>query len=208
MLAVVLIAIGMTGVQVSAQDATSVATPMADGTSAEAFCAQRGGVVRERTPFYGTNLDRSQWIQTGESRLFCEFQHGAGSDDDSGIQIDLKSFAANGPRLATVAYLAQVPIPDDLAPASANPATSYCAYLGGTQSWGGATSAAGGGWVTDDASTPYEIMDACVFPDGSMISAWGLTYHANGVVRGADLTQLLAWQPVPDEIPAIFPSGE
>jgi hypothetical protein len=138
----------------------------------------------------------------GDPEPFCEFTHGVGSDDDSGIQIDLTSFASTAPRLATVAYLAQIPLPDDLPNDGRNPATFYCSYLGGTQLWGGADSAAGGGWVTMDTLTPYRIMDACVFADGSMISAWGLTYHADGTVRGADLAQLLAYQP--GQLPAIF----
>jgi hypothetical protein len=35
----------------------------------------------------------------------------------------------------------------------------------------------------------------CVFPDLSSIDSWGLTYHAGGVVRGADLGPLFRYQP-------------
>ena len=174
-----------------------------DVAGASAFCKRQGGVVRERYPVWGTNLPADQWVQTGDSKLFCEFVHGAGSDDDSGIQMDLGSFASTLPRLATVAYLAQVPLPGNLPHDGSNPATFYCASLGGTQLWGGADTANGGGWVTLDTDTAYQIMDACVFADGSMISAWGLTYHADGTIRGADLQQLLAYQPA--TLPAFFP---
>ena len=35
----------------------------------------------------------------------------------------------------------------------------------------------------------------CVFPDLSSIDFWGLTYHAGGTVRGADLAPLFRYQP-------------
>lgn len=199
--------IGVGSISVRAQ---SVATPVVEGSvdtaglaEAQTYCQDKGGVVRERYPIWGTNLPTNEWVQTGEPRLFCEFTHGPGSDDDSGIQLDLESFATTMPRLATVAYLAQVPLPSDMPTDGSNPATFYCSYLGGTQLWGTA-SASGGGWVTLDTDTPYQIMDACVFADGSMMSAWGLTYHADGVIRGADLKPLLAYQPttLPDFFPA------
>ena len=43
----------------------------------------------------------------------------------------------------------------------------------------------------------------CVFPDGSMIDEWGITYYAGGVVRGADLALLFDYQP-DGKLPAIF----
>jgi hypothetical protein len=50
-------------------------------------------------------------------------------------------------------------------------------------------------------------MDQCVFPDGSAIDAFGLWYHANGVIRGADHAPLLADQPG-DRLPALYePAG-
>jgi len=37
----------------------------------------------------------------------------------------------------------------------------------------------------------------CVFPDLSIIDSWGLTYHSNGTIRGADLSSLLRYRPQP-----------
>ena len=170
-------------------------TGTAEAVSLE-YCIQQGGTVRERTPVWGTNLQRSSWVQMGEPRSFCEFTHGPGASDASSIQIDAASFASSQPTLAVLAYLAQIPLPEDSPTDGRNPATHYCAFLGGSQSWGlQDASITGGGWVTADATTEIEVMDACVFPDGSMISAWGRTYHANGIICGADLTGLFAYQP-------------
>jgi hypothetical protein len=35
----------------------------------------------------------------------------------------------------------------------------------------------------------------CIFPDLSSIDSWGLTYHSEGTIRGADLTDLLRYKP-------------
>jgi len=37
-------------------------------------------------------------------------------------------------------------------------------------------------------------MDACIFVDGSMISAWGVTGLTDGSIRGADRQVLFAYQ--------------
>ena len=34
----------------------------------------------------------------------------------------------------------------------------------------------------------------CVFPDLSSIDSWGLTYHSDGTIRGADLTDLFRYK--------------
>lgn len=89
----------------------------------------------------------------------------------------------------------------------ANPSTLYCEKLGGTAIWGGQNNAAGGGWVTKapDSSTNFQIVDMCMFPDGSAIDAWGLTYKANGVVRGTDLSKVARYQP--PQLPNVFTGG-
>jgi hypothetical protein len=60
-------------------------------------------------------------------------------------------------------------------------------------------SAAGGGWVlvesAEAAGGLEDVLAMCVFPDLSSIDSWGLTYHAGGVVRGADLDPLLRYHP-------------
>ncbi len=45
----------------------------------------------------------------------------------------------------------------------------------------------------------------CVFPDGSMIDEWGLAYHSDGTVRGADLATMFVYAPGTD-LPTIFGS--
>ena len=42
-----------------------------------------------------------------------------------------------------------------------------------------------------------------VIADGSSIDAFGLWYHANGIIRGADLAPLFAYQPG-DSLPALY----
>jgi hypothetical protein len=38
------------------------------------------------------------------------------------------------------------------------------------------------------------VLDVCVFPDGSMIDAWGITYHSWGIVRGKDLKPVFRYR--------------
>ena len=38
-------------------------------------------------------------------------------------------------------------------------------------------------------------MSLCMFADGSAIDEWGITYYANGDVRGADLATKMRYQP-------------
>jgi hypothetical protein len=48
-----------------------------------------------------------------------------------------------------------------------------------------------------------QVIEYCTFADGSMIDAWGLTYHTGGVIRGADLTPILRYQAT--DYPNAFP---
>ena len=179
--------------------ASPVASPVAVGGPAAA-CKQAGGIVRERTPMLGTNPPSTQ-ITLGGARAFCEFTHGEGSDDDSWIAIDLDSLVSPEPTLAVLAYLTKPALPENTG--SANPASIYCAHLGGAEI--GAQTGAGGGWVTTDTDTPIDVLQACVFGDGSIIDSWGITYHANGIVRGADLTGTFAYQSA--NPPHVFPAS-
>ena len=55
-----------------------------------------------------------------------------------------------------------------------------------------------------DASQPvFVVMNQCVFADGSSIDEFGLWYHANDVIRGADLAPRFAYQPG-DKLPAVY----
>jgi putative hemolysin len=85
-----------------------------------------------------------------------------------------------------------------------NPAPVYCSQLGGSATPTGPDNAAGGGWV-NEAEPVFTVMAVCVFPDGSMMDEWGLTYHANGDIRGADLTSILRYQP--ETVPDVFVEG-
>jgi putative hemolysin len=164
--------------------------------SAAAYCKRNGGVVQTRTPAYGTNTPATQLLLSGPVQ-FCKF---TSKEDGSRIYVDLATLATKQPTLAAIAYLAPPPVPE--ATGGANPASLFCSKLGGSDLFGG-VNAAGGGWVSkSDKDDP--VLEACVFPDRSIIDSWGLTYHANGIVRGADLTPILGYKP--STVPSIFGS--
>lgn len=153
---------------------------------AAAYCEQSGGTVQTRTPAYGTNDPATQLLLSGPIR-FCKF---ASSEDGSRIYVDLATLNSTKPTLAALAYLENPPVPT--VANGANPASVYCSKLGGTDLFGG-VNAAGGGWVFK-ADRDDPVLEACVFPDRSIIDSWGLTYHANGDIRGADLTPILRYK--------------
>jgi putative hemolysin len=160
-----------------------------DPVAAGNYCMQVGGAVRLRYPAYGTNGPDP--LPLAGERRFCEFT----ADDDSSIAVALGTLYTTAPTLAALAY--RSPPPLQPGPPSANPSSRYCSQLGGTDEFGG-VSAAGGGWVLEMPETdgaPPDVVAMCVFPDLSSIDSWGLTYHAGGVVRGADLDPLLRYQP-------------
>jgi hypothetical protein len=178
----------------------ALATSQTDGDdSAAAYCRESGGVVRERYPAWATNSGTP--LRLAGTLRFCEFTGGAGAEPPgSWIHVTLETLYAEQPTLAALAYLTKPPLPP--VPASVNPASVYCTHLGGTDAFGGATGA-GGGWVTDDMDTPIDVLQACVFPDLSSIDSWGLTYHTDGTIRGADLTPLFRYRPTTP--PDVFP---
>jgi len=186
---------------VMAQEASPIAD-VAPESDAAAYCESVGGIVRERTPVYGTNLAPDQQIVLGGARDFCEFTGGEGADDDgSWMSIAVDTLYAERPTLATIAYLTKAPIPE--VAGGANPSAVHCVALGGAYDFGGA-GMNGGGWVTSDPAPALDVLNMCVFPDGSMIDSWGLTYHSGDVIRGVDLTPLLRYQPAPDDLPYVF----
>ncbi|HTQ56526.1 MAG TPA: hypothetical protein VMI94_18795 [Bryobacteraceae bacterium] len=158
-----------------------------DTSSPAAYCQSTGGTVVERAPVYGTNGPSSTWLWLSGARNFCAYKS---AKDGSTIHIPVDTLYTTKPTLAVLAYYAKLPVPS----CSGNPASCYCSYLGGSDLFGG-INAAGGGWVGQDY--PFNVLEACIFPDMSSIDSWGLTYYANGIVRGIDLTTVLRYAPPP-----------
>ena len=87
-----------------------------------------------------------------------------------------------------LAYYAQVPWNGQ---GNGNPASFYCTQpLGGAEI--GATAFAGGAWVSKTGE--IQQLEACVFPDESIIDSWGLLDHANNIIRGIDLSTVLVYK--------------
>jgi putative hemolysin len=158
---------------------------------AAAYCTQSGGAVETRYPFYDAN--GSSPLQLAGSMQVCVF---TSKGDQSKIMIAVDTLYAEQPTLAASAYLAKPPLKS--APPSANPSSVYCSQLGGTDLFGGVNATAGG-WAKERGA---DAIAMCVFPDLSTIDSWGLTYHAGGVIRGADLAGLLRYKP--PQTPQLF----
>jgi len=150
--------------------------------AAGAYCKQTGGEVELRNPVYGSNSSNLLFL-AGERR-FCQY---TSKKDGSRIHILLETLYTTKPSLAALAYI--------LKPASGscngNPASCYCSLLGGSDQFGG-TSGAGGGWYEKNAID--QTLEACIFPDMSSIDSWGLTYHANGIIRGINLQKVMRYK--------------
>lgn len=173
----------------------------ADNAAARTYCTDQGGKLVERHPVWNTNGNPSTWLRLAGDQTFCEFESGTG-DQTTRIAVDLVTLASDAPTLAGLAYLSKVPPTLPETP-STNPAAFNCSTgLGGAQAFGTA-SVASGGWV-NEAEPVFEVMNMCVFADGSAIDEWGITYHSQGTVRGADLATKMRYQPN-GELPAVFP---
>jgi putative hemolysin len=152
------------------------------------WCTSHGGKVVDRYP--ASMAASGAPVALGPADPFCELTGGEGAaPPDSRISVRLTTLAATEPSMAATAYLTKPPMPKS--GGSANPASVYCADLGGAEL--GGQLAPDGGWVNKaDAS---DVMEMCVFPDLSIIDSWGLAYHTMGTIRGANLEQLFRWQP-------------
>lgn len=198
---------------------TAPATPTAESTepaedgheeetqdlASQHYCTDKGGTVVKRYPTYNTNAPSAQWLRLGGERDFCTFFSEADSTGfRSQIAIALNTLYSEEPTLAVLAYLEPVALPPFT---GANPSTLYCQKLGGTDIFGGADNTAGGGWVTEapDSADNFQVVSMCVFPDMSAIDSWGLTYKANDVTRGTDLSKVVRYQPT--ELPHVFVSA-
>ena len=180
---------------------TGIASPVPreSGATDEAWCTDHGGILVDRVATWNTNEDPSARLELAGRWRLCEFETGAG-DAATRISVDLTTLSSNEPTLASLAYLSKVPATQPSTPSS-NPAAWYCAKdLVASSSFG--NTAAVGGWVA--ASEPvFTVMNLCVFADGSAIDEFGLFYHSNGVIRGADLQPIFRYQPG-DRLPAVF----
>jgi len=173
------------------------AEPTATGsafTEAGQYCVDKGGEVQDRVPTYGTNNDPSAWVGLAGSLATCKL---ATMGDDTAIFVDLTTLYSEEPTLAALAYL-QSSTPEDLIP-SGNPASAVCAYLGGASQFG---PGANGGGLVDQSDRRFTVFSPCMFADGSFIEEWGITYHQEGVIRGADLEPLFRFDT--DAAPQVF----
>jgi putative hemolysin len=180
----------------STPEAASGSAQQIDLQAAADYCREKGGTVVKRVPVLGANLDPASRVTLGGATDFCDFRGLAG--DDSAISLSLATLYSEQPTLAALAYLTKPSPPRDAT--GANPSTLYCIHLGGAYNFG--SNMAGGGWVETGPNANPDVANYCVFADGSMIDAWGLTYHSGDVIRGADLTPILRYQAT--EHPQVF----
>jgi putative hemolysin len=154
-----------------------------DLSQAADYCAQQGGEVQTREPYFNTNDAEQNWLRLSGGRSFCKFK----SHDGSRIYVLLYTLYTDKPSLAALAYYAKVPF--DGTGCQGSPASCYCSQLGGTDLFGG-INMNGGGWVLkSDPDDP--ALDTCIFPDMSTIDSWGLAYHQAGIIRGKNLEKVL-----------------
>jgi hypothetical protein len=164
--------------------AFSPARAQADYSPARAaYCTDKGGVVQLRRPTYGTN--GSQTLKLASERAFCQF---TSKKDGSTISALLDTLTTTHPTLAALAYYAEVKY--DGSSCHGSPGSCYCSQVGGSDLFGG-INAAGGGWVLTSNQT--DVLDSCIFPDLSSIDSYGLFYHSANIVRGKDLSKVLAY---------------
>lgn len=163
------------------------ATPQPNLADAAAVCAEAGGELVERSPVLSGNSPDP--VRLADAAAFCEFSGGATADLGSRIVVLADTLAADQPSRAALAYRDRAPMPTPAPDAAeelslANPASSYCEALGGTE----------GDWLAPNAAEAERIVTLCVFADRSAIDSWGLAYHAQDVIRGADLTDLFRYR--------------
>jgi putative hemolysin len=101
-----------------------------DDPAAAEWCASHGGTVVDRYPASMASTDAP--ISLGPPVRFCEFTGGEGADPaDSRISVRLTTLASSEASMAATAYLTKPAMPES--GGSANPASVYCADLGGSE---------------------------------------------------------------------------
>lgn len=162
--------------------------PVSAQEDASTWCTSHHGAVVERYPATMASSDKP--VALGAPVQFCEFTGGEGAEPaDSHISVALTTLASTEPTMAGTAYLTKPAMPES--GGSANPASVYCADLGGAEL--GGVLAPDGGWVKSDDKS--DVAEMCVFPDLSVIDSWVLAYHTMGTIRGANLESAFRWQP-------------
>jgi putative hemolysin len=169
----------------------TLAIPLASAAASEdsaGWCTSHDGTIVERYPASMATSDKP--VALGAPVQFCEFTGGEGADPaDSRISVALATLASTEPSMAATAYLTKPAMTAE--GGSANPASIYCADLGGAEL--GGELAPDGGWVSTEDKT--DVAEMCVFPDLSIIDSWGLAYHTMGTIRGANLESVFGWHP-------------
>ncbi|MEX2981005.1 hypothetical protein [Streptomyces sp. C36] len=167
----VIAAVAAAATQATAQPAKSYPK------SPAAWCKSQGGDPASYRPFYDSG---PKLTPLGGRRELCEFT----AKDTSHIVVATDTLAADLPTLAALAYVRKPPLPEH---PQGNPSAAYCAAIGGTTQFGDRKGDTGG-WIRSGEPIDRDhLRSMCLFADGSTIDAWGLTYHAHGVIRGADL---------------------
>ena len=126
---------------VAAAFALTVASPFVapvahaqEGDSATAqWCASHQGTVVDRYP--ASNASSDAPVGMGPTARFCEFSGGEGAEPpDSRISVRLTTLASDQPSMTATAYLTKPEMAES--GGSANPASVYCADLGGVEMGG------------------------------------------------------------------------
>ena len=178
-----LAALAIAGLVVACANGAALAEDAGAMAKAAAYCTEKGGVVQERQPFYGTNGGTP--LQLAGKQTFCQF---TSKKDGSQINLLLSTLWTKMPTLAALAYYAEVAYNENC---NGSPGSCYCSQLGGTDLFGG-VNGAGGGWVLVGNNT--DVLDACIFPDMSSIDSYGLFYHSDNIIRGKDLSKVLRYK--------------
>ncbi len=146
-------------------------------------CTDNAGVLEIREPTFGTNGTTP--LKLSGTAAFCRFKSAI---DGSSISVLMDTLTTPKPTLAALAYYAKVKFRGKC---RGSPGSCYCSQIGGTDLFGG-VNAAGGGWVLGKRAA--DVLDTCIFPDLSSIDSYGLFYHSAGIIRGRDLSEVLAYQ--------------
>lgn len=168
----VLLTVGM-----AASSPVAATNNAAAPASPKSWCTAKGGKPVDYS-YAHSYTNSPNPAPRGGHTLMCEFTN---TKDDASITVGADTLAADQPTLAALAYTFK---PKRRPWTGGNPATQYCADLGGAVQFGD-----DGGWAPSELKNPApdQFIGMCVFADRSMIDEWGLFYHLGDVMRGADL---------------------